>query len=143
MWPFSRPEVVDGHYIGDTTPSVRVTPPPSPPRSIPTMTKDQLTDADMADHRIAFRRPGLVPKTIRAAYVMSEDKHPDMLVFKDSEHRTVYMVSRDETLEVERLERSELEARVTITECADGRRTPFVPTSEALQRAGIKPEDFR
>jgi hypothetical protein len=71
------------------------------------MPKEQLTDADMAEHRIAFRRPGLGTKAIRAAYIAADEKHPDMLVFKDAEHRTVYMVSRDETLDVERFERSE------------------------------------
>lgn len=99
----------------------------------------ELTEADMAEHRITFRRPGITAKTIRAAYIAADEKHPDMVVFKDAEHRTVYMVSRSETLEVERLERSEPEVRVTITECADNRRTPFVPTSEAIRHYGPGP----
>ncbi len=88
------------------------------------MPKDQLTDADMAEHRVAFRRPGLGTKTVRAAYIAADEKHPDMLVFKDADHRTVYMVSRDETLEVERLERSE---HAAITEHG------FKPTSQVVR----------
>lgn len=92
------------------------------------MPKDQLTDADMAEHRITFRRPEILAKTVCAAYVTTEDKHPDMLAFKDSEHRTVYMVSRSETLDVERLERSEVldELKKKITE-------GFLPTSRVME----------
>ncbi len=91
------------------------------------MPKDQLTDADMAEHRITFRRPGLNARSIRAAYIAPDEKHPDMLVFKDSEHRTVYMVSRDETLEVERLDRGEHAAGKEITERG------FQPTSRVME----------
>ena len=61
-------------------------------------------EADMADYRITFRNPGLIARMILAAYVAPDEKHPDMLVLKDSQHRTVYMVSREELLEVQRLE---------------------------------------
>jgi hypothetical protein len=95
------------------------------------MSKDQLTGAVMAEHRIAFRNAGREAKTIRAAYIAPDEKHPDMLVFKDSEHRTVYMVSRDETLEVERLERGEhVGEKKTLAEIAGG----YQPTSRVMDR---------
>ena len=62
----------------------------------------ELTDADMVDHVINFRRPGYAAKTIRAAYIAADEKHPDMVIFKDHEHRVVYMVSRSEALDIER-----------------------------------------
>ena len=109
------------------------------------MSKDQLTAADMAEHRVTLRNPGpRGSRTVRAAYIASDAGHPDMLIFKDSEHRVVYMVSRSEILDVERTERGETVpgVKVEITEYGDGRRTPFAPTSEAMRAAGIKPEDL-
>jgi hypothetical protein len=64
-----------------------------------------LTDADMADHCIRFRDSG--DTTVSAAYVTTEEKHPDMLAFKDHLNRTVLLVSRVDVLTVERLEERE------------------------------------
>jgi len=100
------------------------------------MPKDQLTDADMAEHRITFRNAGRNAKTIRAAYIAPDEKHPDMLVFKDSEHRTVYMVSREETLDVERLEPEHVaEKQIAESVAAQRQRIErgFQPTSRVME----------
>jgi hypothetical protein len=135
------PVVAAGVYIGGTTPSTRAEQPPPLTNRSSALPKDQLTEADIVDYRITFCDAGRTGRTIRAAYVTSEDKHPDMLVFKDAEHRTVYMVSRQRTLEVERLEPERGGERKPASEQVAG--GGFVPTSEAMERAGIKPEDFR
>lgn len=87
----------------------------------------ELTDADMADHRITFRDSVRNSRTIRAAYIAPDEKHPDMLVFKDARHRTVYMVNRNEALEVERLEPEHV-AEKTVTERG------FRPTSQVMEQ---------
>ncbi len=94
-----------------------------------------LTEADMADHRVIYQDAGKGTRTIRAAYITTEDKHPDMLAFKDHRNRTVLLVSRESVLAVERLDPDAAEVR---TEIAEG---GFEPTSQAMRRAGIRPED--
>lgn len=113
------------------------------------MPKDQLTEADMADYRVTYRsayRAGPNSgRTIRAAYVTSEDRHPDMLVFKDSEHRTVYMVNRAELLEVERLGQSEhVEDRKAVSEQVAGPISGgFVPASQVMREMQGDPRTER
>jgi hypothetical protein len=63
---------------------------------------NNLSEADEAEHRITFREGREQVKKVRAAYVTTEDKHPDMLAFKDHENRTVLLVSRELVLSVER-----------------------------------------
>jgi hypothetical protein len=65
---------------------------------------NNLTEADETEHRITFREAGKADKKICAAYVTTEDKHPDMLAFKDHRNRTVLLVSRESVLAVERVE---------------------------------------
>jgi hypothetical protein len=91
----------------------------------------ELTDADMAEHRIAFRPPGRVARTVVAAYIATDSADPGMLVFKDAAHRVVYMVSREETLEVERIERGETAGDAERKLLEGG----FLTTSQVLGRA--------
>lgn len=63
-----------------------------------------LTAADETEHRIIFREAGQADRKVCAAYVTTEDKHPDMLAFKDHRNRTVLLVSREPVLAVERVE---------------------------------------
>lgn len=62
-----------------------------------------LTDAEMADHHVTYDNTTNGPLVIYAAYVTTEDKHPDMLAFKDCEHRTITLVKRDRVVAVERI----------------------------------------
>lgn len=80
----------------------------------------ELTEAD---HCVTFHVPGREPRIIRAAYVTTEDKHPDMLAFHDHEHRTVALVNREAVLHVERLEQQGADA-------AKG----FQPTSQVMEQ---------
>lgn len=96
---------------------------------------NSLTEADMADHRVIYQDPCKGTRNIRAAYITTEDKHPDMLAFKDHRNRTVLLVSRESVLAVERLEPECDEARTEISEGG------FETTSQAMRRAGIEPED--
>lgn len=66
---------------------------------------NNLTEADEAKYLITYRTPGDY-RGITAAYVTTEDKHPDMLAFKDHKNRTVLLVSREAVLAVERLEQT-------------------------------------
>lgn len=93
-----------------------------------------LTEADMAEHRITYRDPGKGTKVVCAAYVTTEDKHPDMLAFKDHRNRTVLLVSRESVLAVERTGPEDSGHR----EIAEG----FEPTSQAMKRAGIRPGEM-
>lgn len=95
----------------------------------------ELTAADEAEHRISYKSPQ-DPQVIRAAYVTTEDKHPDMLAFKDHRNRTVFLVSREDVLAVERLEPEGPDDRKTIAE--DG----FETTSQVMRRAGINPQEM-
>lgn len=96
-----------------------------------------LAGADEAEHRITYRNPGNGGVgQIRAAYVTTEDKHPDMLAFKDHRNRTVLLVSRESVLTVERLEQEGPEDRKAIAE--DG----FETTSQIMRRAGINPQEM-
>jgi len=66
--------------------------------------KDPLSEADLTDFRITFL-PGvpLAPKTVRAAYITTEDKHPDSFAFHDHQHKAVTLIRREHVLHVDRL----------------------------------------
>jgi hypothetical protein len=68
------------------------------------VTKQPLTSDDMVPHRVTYSLPDIPSKTISAAYMTTEDRHPDMIAFHDYEHKTVALVRRDTVLHVERVQ---------------------------------------
>jgi hypothetical protein len=77
-----------------------------------------LTEADLADHRVRFDSGNTA--ITRAAYVTTEEKHPDMLAFKDHLNRTVLLVRREAVLTVERLEPEHVAAKAPGTTESSG-----------------------
>jgi hypothetical protein len=97
---------------------------------------NNLTEADEAEHYITYQNSTNSPRTVRAAYVTTEDKHPDMLAFKDHRNRTVLLVSRESVLAVERLDPEGSDVRTPIAEGG------FETTSQTMRRAGINPQEM-
>lgn len=65
------------------------------------MPKD-LTAADQVDFLVTYKDRSRPAVTVHAAYVATDNQHPDMLAFKDHEHHIVRLVARDLVAEVER-----------------------------------------
>jgi hypothetical protein len=82
----------------------------------------ELTDADMADFQVTSYagRDKMDVRTIRAAYVTSDEKLPNMLAFKDHRHRVVALVSVTSVLAVER---QDIPEHVAPRPIAEGFRT--------------------
>ena len=87
----------------------------------------ELTQADMADYQVTSYagRDKMDVRTIRAAYVTSDEKLPNMLAFKDHRHRVVAIISVTSVLAVERQDAPEEEMPKTIAE-------GFRPTSQLM-----------
>jgi hypothetical protein len=98
----------------------------------------ELTQADMADYQVTSYagRDKMDVRIIRAAYVTSDDKLPNMLAFKDHRHRVVAIISVTSVLAVERQDAAEEEMPKAIAE--GFRTTTQVMEQLAADRAVIE-----
>ena len=80
----------------------------------------ELSESDLADFKVTFRDSGRQDKTVRAAYVTTDQALPYMLAFKDHEHRTVTLICQDEVLSVDRK--------------ADGEPSGFRTTTQVMEQ---------
>jgi hypothetical protein len=86
----------------------------------------ELTEADLADYRITWHQTGKAPTTIRAAYIAGDKDQGPLIAFKDHEHRTVALVSRDAVLLIERQDDGDAQS--------ERKGSGFRPTSEIMDR---------
>jgi hypothetical protein len=93
----------------------------------------ELNEADMADYLITGYGSGGIPdRKIRAAYVTGDDTLPRTFVFKNHKHQVVALVNQDAVLTVERLDGTGQTGRAP---------SGFQPTTQVMEKAGIRPGD--